>query len=195
ATAARRDDPLARASAVEVANVEGTLRVVEPAAFAKAVRLLTERRSRVLVVAGDAERGIAITFAELLTQLRDGVEVLEGPLPRVTARTALAGPSDVVVVVDVRRYDTWVMAAVDDLRATGARIVAVTDGPLAPIAAGAAVVFAVVAEGAGPFDSHVGTLALLHALVAGVADRLRSVAADRLDRIEAAWKRTGALSE
>ena len=31
----------------------------------------------------------------------------------------------------------------------------------------------VAAEGAGPFDSHVGTLALGNALVTGVAGRLR----------------------
>ena len=44
------------------------------------------------------------------------------------------------------------------------------------------------AEGAGPFDSHVGTLALANALVTGVAARLRRPATERLDRVEAAWQ-------
>jgi DNA-binding MurR/RpiR family transcriptional regulator len=195
ATAARRDDPLARAAAVEVANVEQTMAGIPAADFTTAVRLLTERRSHVLVLAGDAERGIAGTFADLLGQLRDGVEILDGTPPRVVARAALAGPGDVALVVDVRRYDTWVLDTARDLRDAGARVIAVTDGHLSPLADGAAVVFPVVAEGTGPFDSHVGTLALLHALVAGVADRLRSVATDRLDRVEAAWRRAGSLTE
>jgi DNA-binding MurR/RpiR family transcriptional regulator len=55
------------------------------------------------------------------------------------------------------------------------------------------VAFTVAAEGAGPFDSHVGTLALVNALVAGVAGRLRRSATDRLDRLEAHWRATGAL--
>jgi DNA-binding MurR/RpiR family transcriptional regulator len=119
-----------------------------------------------------------------------------------------------VLAIDVRRYDAWVLDAVAGLRTAGGKVVAVTDGPLSPLVVGGApgvgggaagggpglVVgadawFAVAAEGAGPFDSHVGTLALLHALVAGVADRLRGSATDRLDRIETAWRETGSLHD
>ena len=53
--------------------------------------------------------------------------------------------------------------------------------------------FTVEASSPGPFDSHVGTLALANALVAGVAARLRRSATDRLDRIERTWARSGAL--
>jgi DNA-binding MurR/RpiR family transcriptional regulator len=95
----------------------------------------------------------------------------------------------------VRRYDTWVLDAVAALRRAGNPVVAVTDGPLSPLATDAAAWFTVTAEGAGPFDSHVGTLALLHALLAGVADRLRGTATDRLDRIEAAWRDAKVLDD
>jgi DNA-binding MurR/RpiR family transcriptional regulator len=50
--------------------------------------------------------------------------------------------------------------------------------------------FVVSARGAGPFDSQVGTLALVQSLVTGVASRLRKSATERLDAIEEAW-RTG----
>lgn len=192
-TANPHDDPLGRAVLAEVANVEATLRGADPQVFSAAVRLLTDRRRRLVVIAGDAERGIAATAADQLVALRDGVEMLEGTPPRVAARVALAGSRDVVLAVDVRRYDTWVVDAVTTLRGGGAAVVAITDGPLSPLVAGAAAWFAVAAEGAGPFDSHVGTLALLHTLVAGVADRLRHSATDRLDRIEAAWRTAGSL--
>lgn len=193
ATASRRDDPLGRALAVEVANVETTLRSADRTVYARAIRLLAERRSRLLVVGGDAERGLTQAFVDQLGQLRDGVELVDGTPPRVAAQVALAGRTDVVVAVDVRRYDAWLLDAVAGLRDAGASVIAVTDGPLSPLVAGAAAWFAVRAEGAGPFDSHVGTLALLHALVAGVADKLRGPAVERLDRIESAWSSTGAL--
>jgi DNA-binding MurR/RpiR family transcriptional regulator len=191
----RHDDPLGRALRIEVADVEATLKAADPAAFEAAVKLLADRRRRVVVVAGDAEGGIATTFADQLDQLREGVETLGGAPPRVARRLAHAGPADIAVAVDVRRYDTWLLEAVGAMRAAGAAVVAVTDGPLSPLVPGAAAWFEVVAEGTGPFDSHVGTLALLHALVAGVADRLRGPATGRLDRIEAAWRQTGALSD
>ena len=51
------------------------------------------------------------------------------------------------------------------------------------------------AAGAGPFDSHVGTLALANLVVAAVADRMRSSATERFDRAESAWRSAKALTE
>ena len=74
-------------------------------------------------------------------------------------------------------------------------VIALTDSRLSPLAALASISFVVAAEGAGPFDSHVGTLALANALVTGVAARLRRPATDRLDRVESAWQTADALAD
>ena len=58
---------------------------------------------------------------------------------------------------------------------------------LSPLAGMADVSMVLSAGGISPFDSHVGTLALLNVLIAGAADELREGATDRLDRAEAAW--------
>jgi DNA-binding MurR/RpiR family transcriptional regulator len=73
--------------------------------------------------------------------------------------------------------------------------VTITDSLLSPLAALADRTLTVAAAGAGPFDSHVGTLALANVLVAGVADRLRREATERLDRAESAWQAGGALTD
>ena len=111
----------------------------------------------------------------------------------LTCFVALLDPGDVVVAMDLRRYERWVVAAAKAAAESGARLVAVTDSALSPLAEQADAVFTVEASSPGPFDSHVGTLALTHALVAGVAARLRRSATDRLDRIERTWARSGAL--
>ena len=79
--------------------------------------------------------------------------------------------------------------------ARGAVVITLTDSRLSPLAAPATVTFVVTAEGAGPFDSHVGTLALVNALVSGVAAQGRRSATRRLDRVEAAWADADALVE
>ena len=66
-------------------------------------------------------------------------------------------------------------------------LIALTDRALSPIATDARHVFVVAARGVGPFDSHTATMALVHALTAGVAARLRRSATARLDAIEQAW--------
>jgi DNA-binding MurR/RpiR family transcriptional regulator len=101
----------------------------------------------------------------------------------------------VLVAIDLRRYERWVVDATAATVTRGGLVVALTDSQLSPLARGAEVAFAVAAEGAGPFDSHVGTLALVNALTTGVATRLRRPATDRLDRVESAWRTAAALTD
>ena len=100
-----------------------------------------------------------------------------------------------MVAIDLRRYDRWVVEAAGAARGHGAWIAAITDSLLSPLAAVADRTFTVAAAGGGPFDSHVGTLALANVAVAGVADRLRADATERLDRAETAWREGGALTD
>ena len=70
-----------------------------------------------------------------------------------------------------------------------------TDGVLSPLAQRADSTFVVTAGSVGPFDSHVGTLAVLNLITNSVADALRASAADRLEAIESAWGVAGALTD
>jgi DNA-binding MurR/RpiR family transcriptional regulator len=186
-------DVVTRTLQAELDNVQRTLAAVDGQAFDAAVRLLADRRRRVVVVAGDAETGVGAMFATSLSLVRPGVVQASGSDVAVARQMAGCGPDTVVVAVDLRRYERWVVEHVARAVAAGATAVAVTDSLLSPLAAQAAVAFTVSAEGAGVFDSHVGTLALTNALVTGTAARLRRSATDRLDAVEAAWRAAGAL--
>jgi DNA-binding MurR/RpiR family transcriptional regulator len=187
------DDVVSRTLRAELDNVQRTLLAVDADAFARAVALLADRRRRVLVVAGDAESGVGAMLAAALALVRDDVHQVAGSDVAVARQMAACGPGTVVVAVDLRRYERWVVEHVTRAAAAGAVTVAVSDSPLSPLAARAEAAFTVSAEGAGVFDSHVGTLALVNALVTGTAARLRSSATDRLDAVESAWRAAGAL--
>ncbi len=188
-------DPLARAIAVEIENVHATLAAVDPSDFEGAVERLADTGHRVGIVSGELSFGVAWTLGDGLGMLRDGVELWVGSEVRVTRRLAMSAPQDVLVAIDLRRYDRWVLDTARRAAGRGAHLIALTDSRLSPLASAAHTTFVVDAQGAGPFDSHVGTLALVNALVAGVADRLRPTATRRLDRIESAWTDAGALVE
>lgn len=193
--AAGAPDVLSRTLRAELDNVDRTLSAVDAEAFERAVALLADRRRPVRVVAGDAEAGVGAMLASALALVRGDVAEVGGSDVAVARQLAGTGPETVVVAIDLRRYERWVVEHVTRAVGEGATLVAVTDGPLSPLAALASVSFAVAAEGAGPFDSHVGTLALANALVTGVAGRLRRSATRRLDAVEAAWRVAGALVE
>ena len=186
-------DAVARTLAVELENVAATLSNVDRTAFDRAVRLLIGRGGRVLILSGEASHGAAVLLAAELSMLRPGVELLAGSEVRVAGALAEVGRSDTLVVIDLSRYDRWVVQTAERAAGRGARLVVLTDSALSPLAVPGAVSFTVSAAGAGPFDSHTGVLALGNALVAAVAARLRRSATERLDRIEAAWRETGAL--
>jgi DNA-binding MurR/RpiR family transcriptional regulator len=186
-------DVVGRTMATELDNVQSTLEGVDREAFSRAVAALAARNVRVAVLSGEASRGIAAHAVGELALLRDGVELVTGTEVAVVRSIALLGQGDTCLVVDLRRYDRWVLEAARRAGERGTTLIALTDSALSPLALLADASFTVVAASAGPFDSHVATLALLNALTTAVADKLRSSATDRLDRIEAAWRSAGAL--
>jgi DNA-binding MurR/RpiR family transcriptional regulator len=191
----RGSDVVSRTLRAELDNVDRTLASVGAEAFEHAVALIADRRRSLRVVAGDAEAGVGAMLATALALVREDVVQVGGSDVAVARQLAGAGPETVLVAIDLRRYERWVVDHVTRAVANGATLVAVTDSPLSPLAAKATVSFTVAAEGAGPFDSHVGTLALANALVTGVAGRLRRSATRRLDAVEGAWRGAGALVE
>jgi DNA-binding MurR/RpiR family transcriptional regulator len=188
-----RGDVLGRVLEQELGNVQRTLDGIERQVYARAVAALSTRNRTVYVLSGEASCGLARHAVLELGMLRDDVCLVDGNEVAVLRQVAAAERGDGCLAIDLRRYDRWVVDSAARLRSRGVRLVALTDSALSPLAEMAEASFSVSAESAGPFDSHVGTLALLNALVAGVADRLRRSATERLDRLEAEWRANGAL--
>lgn len=184
------DDLVGRHLQLEITNIRGSLGGIGVEALDDVVDHLADGGSRVLVLSGDASRGVAWQLAGDLGALRDDVSLLEGSEIAVKRQLALLRPTDVLVAIDLRRYERWVVEAATVAHAAGVWSVAITDSLLSPLAEQAERTFVVSAGGAGPFDSHVGTLAICNVMVAAVADRMRAVAAERLDRLEAVWRQS-----
>lgn len=190
------DDTLVpRHADVESANVRTTLDAVDTDVGRAVVARLADAAHPVLVLSGVASRGVAMQFVGDLEQLRPAVRLLDGTQIDIVRTLALAGPGATVVVLDLRRYERWLIEALALCREQGAWIVAVTDSVLSPLASMADRAVVVSAASTGPFDSHVGTLALLNLFVVEVAAASRDRAVDRLDAIEAAWADAGALTD
>lgn len=188
-------DAIGRHLQQELDNVHNTLHALKPEMLAEVVTRLADPRSRVFVLSGDASSGIARQMVNELQAVRDDVAMIDGNEVAVRRAVALLRPDDVVIAIDLSRYDRWLVEAAQTAAAGGAFLVAITDSLLSPLAALAAHTLTVAAAGAGPFDSHVGTLALSNVLVASVADRSRATATERFDRAESAWQAVRALTD
>jgi DNA-binding MurR/RpiR family transcriptional regulator len=181
------EHPVERHRAAELSNVQATLDAVEASTLDAVVTLLADTHRDVLVLAGDAEWGVAVQFATDLGALRPNVTTIGGSDIAVRRALALSVAHSTLIAVDLRRYERWVLEAVEHSRKAGHTIVALSDGVLSPLAMVADHSFVIAAASVSPFDSHVGTLALFDLLVAAAAERLKDTAADRLERVEVAW--------
>ena len=83
-------------------------------------------------------------------------------LAMAAAAIAVVAPGSTLIVIDLRRYERWVLDAHAELHRRGIWSAGLTDSMLSPIASKAEVTFVVTAGAVGPFDSHVGTLGVLN---------------------------------
>jgi DNA-binding MurR/RpiR family transcriptional regulator len=180
-------DVLSRTLSTDLENVRSTLEGVNGDELRAAVELLADRRRSVHVLAGEFSRGVGMLFVTQLEMLRDHVTLIGGTPVRVSRMVSGVAPDDIVVAIDHRRYERWVLETTRRLVDAGALLIAVTDSAFSPLAERAKHTFVVSARSPGPFDSHAGTIALVDALIASVATRLRRSATERLDAVEAAW--------
>ncbi len=159
------------------------------------VKRLADLDRPVAIISGEASGGVAQQFAAQLHQLRPGVTMIGGSDVVVRRDLALLDETTTVVVIDLRRYEQWVLDAHRCVVERGLWSAGLTDSMLSPIATTADVTFVVRAGSIGPFDSHVGTLALLNLVALDVATELRRSAPERLGVVEVAWRANGSLTD
>jgi DNA-binding MurR/RpiR family transcriptional regulator len=189
------DAPAERHREVAAGNVTETIRNVDLAQLERVGTLLSDLARPVLVLAGEAEHGVAMQFVHDLGALRPDVSAVGGSDVAVRRQLAMTAANATLVVIDLRRYERWLLDAVAVSRTIGHTIVALSDGALSPLAMTAKYAFTLSARSVSPFDSQVGTLTLLELLVAIAAERLRDTAAARLECVEQAWAAGHSLTD
>lgn len=146
------------------------------------------RAQSVWILSGETSRAGGHALRSGLSMIRPAVYLVE---EHSSGRDLCsAGPGDVAVVFDFSRYRRHTITAARTLASHGVDIVAVTDGPLSPLAELTETWCEVQVPAVGPFDSSVPAVAVAELLVAHIASELRDDARARIDRTEALWEAT-----
>lgn len=170
-----------------VAAIEGVFDVSDRGRF----REFSERivaAERVWVASGESSRAGGHALRSGLSMVRPNVHLIRDQ--SIARDLADAGPDDVAVVLDFRRYRQATVRAARTLAALDVTILAITDGPLSPLAALTEHWCELSVPAVGPFDSSVPAVAAAELLVAQVARDLKEDARDRVIRTESLWERT-----
>ncbi len=165
-------------------NVKATLDVLSHRDVNEAVELLADVRRRVMVLGGRVSAPLARYLARQLHLLRPGIGLVDAERSAPAQQLIDMRKSDVLVVFDYRRYQADTIESARVASAQGCNVILFTDPWLSPASACSRQVIVTSVDTVGPFDSLVGAMAVVEAVVAAVLSRLGPRAHSRMENLE-----------
>src|SRR5881275_1299924 len=172
--------------ALEVAahNLKSTLELLSDRDVKETVSLLADVRRRVMILGGRVSSPLARYLAGQLHLLRPGVGLVDSDRSAPAQQLIDMRKTDVLVVFDYRRYQPDTIDCARVAAGRGCDVILFTDPWLSPASAFARQVLVTSVETVGPFDSLVGAVAVVEAVVAAVLGKLGSRAESRMQNLE-----------
>lgn len=151
-------------AAASIYAIEALLRDLDHAALQDAARILAGARRVVLIGAMSARA--FVDYASYLADMSlEGWSVIGRGAVSLAAETRDLGPKDAALVLTMEPYASRSIDTAREVANTGARLIAVTDSRLSPVASVAAQSLIVSPDSPQFFPSHVAATVLIEALV------------------------------
>jgi DNA-binding MurR/RpiR family transcriptional regulator len=180
----KRDSAVNDALEASTHNLKATLELLSERDMNEAVELLADVRRRVMVLGGRVSATLARYLAGQLHLLRPGLGLVDAERTAPAQELIDMRKTDVLVVFDYRRYQPDTIECARVAAARGCSVILFTDPWLSPASAFARQVLVTSVETVGPFDSLVGAMAVVEAVVAAVLRRLGPRAEARMQSLE-----------
>ncbi|MBS0564600.1 MAG: MurR/RpiR family transcriptional regulator [Proteobacteria bacterium] len=173
-----------------IGNLQATLAQIDHAEFDAIAALLADPSRRVYATGGRITHALADYFVTHMTVIRQNVVM-------VSERSSAWPPAlidmragDVLLVLDIRRYENGVLQLAEIAASQGAEVVLVTDQWLSPAAAIARHRLAAHVEAPSAWDSTIAILLLLETLLAAVENLTWDETRTRMRRLEELYARS-----
>ena len=178
------DSLLTDALEISQRNLQATVEQLSHHDFEEAVELLCDVRRRVLVLGGRVSAPLARYLAGQLHLLRPGIAMVDAERSNPAQQLIDMRKGDVLVVFDYRRYQADTIESARVASTQSCNVVLFTDPWLSPASAFARQVLVTSVETVGPFDSLVGSTAVVEAMVVAVLNRLGPRAQARMQSLD-----------
>ncbi len=148
-------------------------------------RLLSDEKKTLHLIGGRFTDGLARYMAAHLRIVRSGVNHVAGQQGNWLDQLLGMGPKDVVLVFDIRRYQTEVIQFAEGAAKQGATVALVTDSWMSPVGRIASFVLPARVAVPSPWDSSLALMAIAEVLIAGVTRENQQRAQERMRSLEA----------
>ena len=167
--------------------IRQTLDGIDREAFYSAVeKIVSARNIYILGVRSSAALADFLVFN--FRMMFDNVRAVEGTTgTEIFEQLLNIGPEDVLIAISFPRYSKRTIRAVQFAHNAGADVVAITDSPSSPLAAGSNQLLTARSDMASFVDSLVAPLSIINAMIAAVSMKNHDEVAARLRRLESIW--------
>jgi len=173
-----------------VANLQATLGQIDHADFDAAADLLADPARQVFAMGGRITHALADYFVTLMKVVRPEVTLLSDMSNTWPPALLDLRAGDVLLVLDIRRYENSVLRLVELAVEQGAEVILITDRWVSPAAAQARITLCCDIEAPSAWDSTVSILVLVETLLASVQDRTWQTTEARMKRLEDLYARS-----
>ena len=175
----------------DMEKIASTLASMDQEAFNAAVRD-TIGASRIYILGMRSSAGLAGFLGFYFRLLFDDVRIISsGGANELYEQLFHVGEHDVVYGISFPRYSSSTVRALQFVKSRGARVVAVTDSALSPIARYADYALYARSDMASFVDSLVAPLSLFNALIIAIGMRRKEDVAKTFSELEGIWEEYG----
>lgn len=173
-----------------IGNIEKSLAQIDPAMFDATAALLADTSLRVFVVGGRITRVLSDYLFLHLQVIRERVTHVEAISNAWPHYLLDVGKGDVVVIFDMRRYETSTLRLAEMAHERGSRIVLFTDRWQSPVHKFAEYAFPAHIEVPSAWDSTISLMLLTETLIAAVQEANWGETKRRMEDLEVMFDRT-----
>lgn len=151
-----------------VGNLQATLSQIDHADFDAIAALMADPNRKIYAMGGRITHAIADYFTTHMKIMRQNVSLISDSASAWPPALIDMAPGDVLLALDIRRYENNVLQVVDIAASRGAEVVLITDQWVSPAAASARYRLSAHIEAPSAWDSTVAIQVLIETLLAAI---------------------------
>lgn len=171
-------------------NLQATLAQIDHAEFDAIAALMADPGRKVYATGGRITHALADYFVTHMNVIRSGVSMLSDRSSAWPPALIEMMTGDVLLVLDIRRYESSVLQLAEMAADQGALVVLITDQWVSPASAFAHHRLSAHVEAPSAWDSTVAIQLLLETLLAAVENQTWSETQSRMQRLEELYARS-----
>lgn len=171
----------------DIENIRVTLEKININAFEDVIDEIFKGK-RIYIVGFRSSQSLADFLGFYLNLILDNVTVLSRGVSDIFEQLLRVGENDLVIGIGFPRYSSRTVEALKFAKSKNARVVAITDSLLSPLASNADYSLIAQSNMASFVDSLVAPLSVINALVAAVGQREKEKISETFKTLEGIWE-------